>query len=274
MYEDQRGIVLLAVTEQDLESAVTLAYTIKMNNPNENIALISNFKPEVDVFDTVVPFPFKMDVEQAKFQLWQIYWASPFVYSIFMENDTFVNTNLNQMFDYLIDHHELALLNQTHDYRLTQVNTVTDIYVKNKINKCNSNFIYFVKDKEQSMAFFKMLDVYTKHYQLMYEQFLRKEDYSDIMDIELIVSMAISHLDYYDDVIPLHSLVNIIDMNYIPFNPAEEPWDKVINFWISKSGTMKIQNYSFSGILRYRDPDFVTDEMFDTLGNIYAERSK
>jgi len=274
MYEEERGIVILAVEETDIAPAVALCYSIKNNNPKEKVAIITNYKIAVECFDEVIEFPFAIDVKQTKYQLWQAYWATPFKYNLLIEAANLSNCQLEQTFDYLIDHYDLMITEQVYDFRLDLKDTLTEIYEKNKISPLNSNFIFFTKETENAICFFKMLDVYTKHFQIIYQQFLRKEDYQDTLDIDLIVSMVISHLDLNADVKPLHDLFKLVDMKYLPFNPNEEDWTKLINFWTNKNGTIKIQNFSFSGLMRYRNLDFINDDLLETLGNIYAERTK
>lgn len=274
MYEEERGVLILASTQEDIAPACALCYSIKNNNPNEKVSIVTDIQLAVDIFDQVIEWPFAMDVESNKYQIWQAYWATPYKYTMLIDAANLVNYRLDQTFDYLIDHHNLGFNTSTYDFRMNKVNIETEIYEKNKIKPVNSNVIFFTKETEEAICFFKMLDVYTKHFQLMYQQFLRKEDYDDILDIDLIVSMVINHLDIYDDCTTIYELYPNIDMHWIPHNPNGDAWTKIINFWSNSYGSIKIQNYTFNGIMRYRDTNFITDDIVDTLGGIYADRTK
>lgn len=270
----QRGFVVAAVTESELMMAQALCYSIKQSNPKESVTLVTTLDADIieDGFDMIVPYPFN-NPDIVTHKMWQMYWATPYEYTIILDAKSLLNYPMSETWEYLMDHHDLAFMNKMCNFRYEERVVEEEVYEKNKIDYVNSNVIYFKKDTQNALAFFKMYDIYTKNYQLIYKQFLRKEDYDDYLQPDLLCSLAISHLGIFEDVVPLDNLFPLIDMQFVVGSELKTNWDKYLNVWVNKEN-IKMQNFIFNGLMLYHTESFMTDECVDMLKDNYFERTR
>ncbi len=270
----QRGFVIASVTESELMMAQALCYSIKQSNPKESVTLVTNLDADIvdDVFDTVVPFPFN-NTDILSHKMWQMYWATPYEHTIVLDPKSLLNYPMNETWEYLMDHYDLSFMNKMCNFRYEERIVEEEIYEKNKIDYVNPNIIYFKKDTTNALAFFKMYDVYTKNYQLIYKQFLRKEDYDDYLQPELLCSLAISHLGIFDDVVLQDTLFPVIDMQFVIGSELKTEWTKYLNVWLNKEN-IKMQNFIFNGLMLYHTASFMTEDNVDILKDNYFERTR
>jgi hypothetical protein len=58
------------------------------------------------------------------------------------------------------------------------------------------------------------------------------------------------------------------------YKQRAEKWTDYLNVWVREGGTVKIQNYATTGILYYKEPDFLTEDIFNGQRDSYRLQSK
>lgn len=102
-----RGFVIIAQNTGKVDyikCAKILARSIKNTMPDEKVVLISDENIKNDIFDDVIKFPYGDLDKDGKWKLvndWQVYEASPFDYTIKIEADIFLPTDITYWWDIL-----------------------------------------------------------------------------------------------------------------------------------------------------------------------------
>jgi hypothetical protein len=101
------GFVILAQNTHYTDyvsCAEVLARSIKRVMPQSQICLISNDKSDSKDFDTIIPLPYGDLSPNSHWKLindWQVYEASPYEYTIKLEADMFIPTDISYWWDVL-----------------------------------------------------------------------------------------------------------------------------------------------------------------------------
>ena len=158
-----KGYVVLAQNTDSInyiECAEALALSLKKFNKNASITLISDDEPSIDIFDNVVKLPYGDLAPNSDWKLindWQVYEASPYVYTIKLEADLFIPKNLDYYFE-LLQHQHVSVCNTILDYKgnVSDVTWYRNFIVDNKLPNVYNAITYFDKS-EFSQKFFKIV---------------------------------------------------------------------------------------------------------------------
>lgn len=158
-----KGFVILAQNTETInyvECAEALAISMKQVMPNCNITLISNDVSMCNQFDNVVVLPYGDLAENSSWKLandWQVYEASPYEYTIKLEADMYIPTNIEFWFDVLKDR-DINVCTTIRNYR----NEISDCRFYRRLIDDNNlpdvyNAITYFRKSEKANYFFQLV---------------------------------------------------------------------------------------------------------------------
>lgn len=163
-----RGFVISAQNTSEVDyikCAEILAKSIKKQMPKEKVILITNDKVKSKVFDSIVKLPYGDLDPTGKWKLvndWQVYDASPFEYTIKLEADLYVPTNIDYYWD-VLSQRDLVVSTTIRNYKqeVSDVRFYRRFIDDNKLPDCYNALTYF-KKSELAEKFYKIVrDVFT-----------------------------------------------------------------------------------------------------------------
>lgn len=276
-----KGFITLGIdTEKDMiKYSYALALSIKQSDPDSEFCLVvdkdySDNVPSkyLHAFDYIVELPFGNSAFKDGFHgmnIWQLLHCSPFEETIYVDSDTlFKNVNIellwNQFENYdfavssIARNYRNGLCNQTHKF---------DIELHYKLPTLYNNLIYFKRDSDLAIEWFKMADPVFQNWREVYQKlFNEKKPLS--FDKNLLANIVTSFLD----VAPI--ITCNLNNHYDLFNKSQghwnddipESWTDMLNYWYTNQNKLIIENSVInSGIIHYSDENFLTDEIIDTI---------
>ena len=246
-------VILNAVTEEDIDAVKLCAASIKYYNKDLRSMLVTNkFLAEqtFDCIDTVKAFPYENSMSRDT-SVWQNYWAADTRFNLVMNPYMICHTNLTTVFDYLFDHHTIAVTNSVNDYRGTPITHMDRLYESESLDRVCSDVLYFELDSDISVAYFKMLDIFTHAWREVYEKFI--EDAALVpkeFDLDLISSLVLDNISLKDDLLLQDDIFNIVDLKRLTTDSGDNIIDS-INIWRNSNKFIKLQNYRFETLLAY-----------------------
>ena len=266
-----RGFLIQANTALELHQAELLANSIKIKNKNASVCLVTNRQVESDAFDDIVEYEFHTGaVPNTRQQDWQLYWCSPYEYTIAIDCKTVVMQSYENTWEYLIENHSVCLPIVCKDFRQNNLfdKQLSKYQEEYKYKKVYSNIFYFDKS-EESLQYFKFLDPLCKDWRsaetyLFKKQHTNKKYYSD-----LIHTIAANSMRY--DVFPAsEDILSYTDMNITWTDgvlPDGDNWLDVMSVWSTDIAKLKIQNYSVNNTFYYHEDSFYNDEIANDFRN-------
>jgi hypothetical protein len=276
----ENGYVVIAVNPIEYRQAQCCAFSIKSKMPDANVTLVvPDSKKVKDTllvgFDAIADLPFKQHTS-CRQNDWQLYWCSPYENTIAIDCKSLVKDNQTSIWDYLIDHHDIAFPNEISDIRK---NNISLKYQNNLVSEYNLNVVYsnmfFFKKNEVSLRHFKLADVYFQYWKDTCAKFLQPQHIPDWFDADIMHSLVATHTG--DDVTTYHNVLEYIDMKNSILSGSLgkiSKWTDKLNIWSSANGKIKIQNYAINGTLCYHENEFLTDEIFNEQLNYYSTITK
>ena len=112
-----KGYLVQATTKEELLQAELLANSLMSKNKDYNISLVTNLKVEDNnCFDSVIEYPFYVKTP-TRSNDWQLFWCTPYEYTILLDCKMIILETQDSMWDYLIDHHSVCLPSSVTDFR-------------------------------------------------------------------------------------------------------------------------------------------------------------
>jgi|TARA_R110002167_G_scaffold263929_1_gene470693 hypothetical protein len=285
-----RGFLLLGIdTDEDkIKYAYTAALSIKACDPDASVCLIvedieKDLRPGYDhVFDYIVELPFGNTAYKDGFHgtnIWQIRECTPYDESIYVDYDTiFLNTDIDQLWDTLSSY-DVAMPGYARTFRNTPLSTNSLFEFEKHYNfpTLYSNFIYFKTTSKLAIEWFKMADPVFQNWREVYVALMNDKKpisfnknvlcniTTQLLDVGKDISININNL--YD--LDTHSQ-NLWSKD-IPIK-----WTELLNYWFPENKKLIIENSIISsGIVHYRDEDFITEEIineYNTNADISSRR--
>lgn len=273
-----RGFLLLGIdTDEDkIKYAYTAALSIKACDPDASVCLIvedidKDLRPGYDhVFDYIVELPFGNTAYKDGFHgtnIWQIRECTPYDESIYVDYDTiFLNTDIDQLWDTLSSY-DVAMPGNARTFRNTPLSTNSLFEFEKHYNfpTLYGNFIYFKTTSKLAIEWFKMADPVFQNWREVYVALMNDKKpisfnknvlcniTTQLLDVEKDISININNL--YD--LDTHSQ-NLWSKD-IP-----SKWTELLNYWFPENKKLIIENSIISsGIVHYRDEDFITEEIIN-----------
>ena len=282
MDKPKNGFITIATTKQQQVAAATLANSIKTYNPHASFTLVV---PNIDgvlsqheyAFDYIVEFPFAT-TQDTRSNDWQLYWASPYENTIFIDCFSVACVDISYVFDYLEYSYDVCLLTTFIRFNNTICkDTVPTFYNTTSVPTINANVFYFNKS-DNSLAYFKMADPFMQNWRdavkYLVDPIFTDGTYDSNLMHRLTINALGQQLNYIN---PSYDFVENIDMQretnrMIKLQTVDESWIERLNYWVTPEGKVKLQNYTTNGILTYADINFITDEVYGTFRSTAAKR--
>ena len=263
-----RGIVVLAqnnATDNYVEQAALLAMSLHTHN-DVNISLITDNKvPKeyINLFDKIIPIPFGDSADDSEWKVenrWKIYNASPYDETIVMDTDMLVLQNIDTWWNFL-SKYEIFFTSNVLTYRGDIANTdyYRRTFIENNLPNLFTGLHYF-KKCEFAQEFYNWLELVVNNWKVFYEQYLVIDSRPKHVSIDVCAAIVASILDCES------TITNKICKfpSFTHMKPYCQGWDTVQSSWqdqigvyISKDGSIKIGNYTQTGILHYTEKDFL-----------------
>jgi len=273
-----RGFVIQAQTEAERRRAVALAFSLKTSNPECQTTLVCGDLAEIEEwheepFDSIIEYPFQNKI-MPRNNDWQLWWVTPYEETIVIDESCIVSVNLDLMWDYLSSRYDLCFPDTIQDFR--QRDVIKDVRYE-FLNEYKLLPVYsawfFFKKNETTMDYFKLADPYMQQYIDLYKDKFDPQHVPDNYDPNIMHSILVNDMALEN---VTDKNVSYIDMDIVSkyFDNKIKIWTDYLNVWARENGTVKIQNYATSGILYYKEPDFLTDEIFNGQRNSYRVQTK
>lgn len=273
-----RGFLIHAQTDEHRRQAVALAYSIKTSNSDAEVSLVCGNLSEIkewheEPFDSIVEYPFSNKIDP-RINDWQSWWVTPYEETIVIDCASIVNQNLDTMWDYLGASYNLCFPGVIKDFRhnIVENDFRNEWLAEYNIQELYSSWFYF-KKTESTMDYFKLSDPYMQNYHDLFKHKFQPQhvpdSYSpDIMHGIIANDMALENITDKN--------LSYIDMGIVNeyYKERTEKWTDYLNVWSRDNGTVKIQNYATTGILYYKESDFLTEDIFNGQRNSYRLQTK
>ena len=271
-----KGYVVQATSEEELNFAEMLANSILSKNKNAKISLVTNQSiTDNNCFDQIIEYPFYIKMP-TRANDWQMYWASPYEYTMLLDCKMIVSVDQESLWDYLIDHYDVCIPTSFFDFRnqLTSYSKAHAYLEEYNMTTVFANMLFFNKS-ENALRYFKLLDPIIQNWEDSIMNFFAPKDRVLDFDIDLIHSIVCSAIDF--DVYPLHNnLFAYVDMNAVHKNnmlPDCAKWTDILSTW-HINNNIKIQNYLTTHPLYYSDASFYTEQLANDFRNYRNAISK
>lgn len=275
----QQGYCTIAVkTEDDREvkRAVALAASTKLADPTRPFALITDKFDSVpkkyeDVFDTIIELPYGHydPTENSLINFWQLYWASPYDQTLFLDSRCLVLNDIEHMWDSW-KFSDLIFPKTAYNFKKEnqKLRYAWTAHRNNDIPTYYTHACFFDKG-ERSLSFFKMADVVLKNFRSVYLEYV-KENRPSYFDINLLLNLTLKLLGEDDNIfgdIPY----TLVSLDNLQLNDSDLPqdWVEYISKFVSSS-MVKVSNHRLSDIVCYNSDTFMDDEILDDYRQRYS----
>ena len=266
-----KGFVIIANDVESRRAAAACAYSIKSSNRDSQVSMIVPNLKKVEhaleePFDSIIELPFPLSSDR-RANDWQLYWASPYEYTISVDAFTLIKKDLSTTWDYLIEHHDMCYGVNVNNFKGIPRHLLSDVYENHKLVYVNSNAFYFKKNTDTALDFFKMADPYMREWRDALKNSIKAEYVPLKYDSDLMHSVVLQGIGHENEVVPYtNSILESIDMrtaNREFGHRLEDSWLEYLNVWPSKNAKVKIQNFAITDILFYTDSKFLTEEIYN-----------
>lgn len=259
-----QGYVILGVDDTkksvNIGCAYALGVLLKKADPSREVCVIVDKFTDVPkkyeaALDYIVKLPYgRTDNNHHNMYLdfWQIYHCTPFDETMFIDTYSFAVDNIASLWD--ISKQNDLIFTTAKDFRGDLLNN--DFYLPqqhNDIEKVDAGIIYFTQS-DKVHEFFSMVDVVFRNWRYLYQTKISKHTPDDF-DFDLMIGMSLTMLGTQA------VQFNNYDYTDVTYHPELSNWLDSLNIWVTDDFKVKINNYRQAGIIRYKSPKFLTNEM-------------
>ena len=160
-----QGFVIMATgIEQYKTCADTLAQSIHRVMPDAKVSLITDqYFTNSELYDKIIPLPYK-DVDSSEWKLandWQVYEASPYEYTIKLEADMYIPSDIEFWFD-ILQQRDICVCNTIRDFKgqVSDVSVYRKFIIDNQLPNVYNAITYFKKSDNARLFFSIVRDVF------------------------------------------------------------------------------------------------------------------
>ena len=272
-----RGFLLIGInTEQNnMHYAYATALSIKRCDPEASICILVDQgytlpKTYEHVFDYISELPFGNSAFKDGFHgmnIWQIRHVTPYTETIYVDYDTlFINVDIELLWERLSSR-DMAMPSLARTYRngVEDKRSLFEFEKNYEFPELYNSFIYFKKDSQLALDWFKMADPVFQNWRDVYSS-LMKEKKPDTFSKNVLANIVTHLLDCKNE-------VSFIMNDYYDFDIRSQwlwnsdmpnEWTEVLNYWFPENKKLIVENSVISsGIVHYRDENFITDEIIN-----------
>ena len=268
-----RGYVIQANTDTEFKQAELLCDSIKTKNKDASVTLITRLEVESESFDNIKQYAFH-SLNETRQNDYQLYWSSPYDYTIAIDCRSIVMENQDALWEYLIDHHSICFPMQCKDYRMSPLyDKKFTVYREDyKLRKVYSSMFYFDKS-EDSLRYFKLLDPISKDWRDVENSMFAKQHISLQYEPDMVHTIVANRIDV--DVFPYdNNVLSYIDMRTVLKDgmlKTDNNWTSMFSIWSTNGKKLKLQNYAVNSVLYYHEDEFYKEEMANDFRNSRKE---
>ena len=275
--KEDRGYVILAMQDFEYKQATALAYSIKIQNKDASVTLVTNYVDRVphhyhEVFDYLMELPYPSS-EITRTNDWQLYWITPYVNNIVIDCASLVKENHDSVWEYLEDHYDIYFFNQSFNFRGAKLDNKKFSLFEEEYNLSTvySHMFYFKHDTDLSLTFFKLADVYMHNWRDVYAHYIGEAHRPSAYDSDLMFSL-LNTIVLFEHQAMHNNIIRTINMPATLTAGDIGVWDKWtdrLNVWNSNDAKVKIQNFAVATNLYYGEQEFLTEDIFNGHRNTY-----
>lgn len=274
-----KGHVFLAQNSEVnyIRQAYALALSIKIHNSVNQTCLITNDEvPEEykHVFDHIIPIPWKDAAENSQWKIenrWKIVHATPFDENLVYDVDMLLTESNDHWWKHFEDK-DFAFTTTVKDYRSNVVtsNFYRKTFVLNNLQNVYTG-VFFFKKVKKTYELFKWLEFITNNWKPLYKKHLLKH-IQPYFSLDVSVALALTFMD--------HKLDNCPILTFTHMKPKVQKWTKDLDRWTNYVGhslddnfNLIVGNFVQTGVFHYVEDEFLTDNIVETLKEIYAKKT-
>lgn len=254
-----KGYVILAQNTNEVnyvDCAEALALSMKKVMPEANITLISNNQSNCPAFDKIVPLPYGDLEPHSNWKLindWQVYEASPYEYTIKLEADMIVPSNIDFYWDAL-KHRDLVVSTDIRNYRGEIVHDVyyRQFIINNKLPNCYNALTYFKKSELAKQFFMIVKDIFENWDQ--YKLILKCKSTEEV-STDWAYSIACHILGKEETTMPVYDKFTMVHMKQMINDLFTSDWTKELVCEFTENG-MRVNTFLQTHPFHYHIKDF------------------
>jgi len=196
--------------------------------------------------------------------LYQMYWATPYKNTIYLDCDFLINKNIANWFK-VFDFYDIFFIEQPLNFRneLYNINTQCNFFKDYKLPVLQSQIFGFSKN-ETSLEFFNVLSQISNNYNVFYNSFLK----TNFQDEDICVSLSLANKICNLENNILRNYINYIELKPLKINYTDSKQTNFynnINLWVLPGLKFKIQNYVCTNPIHYNFIELLTEDLTEDL---------
>ena len=219
------------------------------------------------IIDYIVEYPFgdtSYNMPQnVQLNQWQFYHVTPFSENIVIEADTLILNSVDYIKS-LLEYNDLLFPVQITDFRnMVYKAPHTQFFKESRLQSVHAG-IWLFKECKEAEAYFKMLDVVCQNWREAFKEYFKPEHVPDTPLLDVLHSISATMFGEYEDIIVRDS--QLLRYTHMISHP-DEKWNDIMNIWYTDN--FKIDNYRQNGILKYSEPDVMSERVLDGIRRHY-----
>jgi hypothetical protein len=253
-----KGFVILAqntTTTNYVECAETLAISLKKVMPNVSVSIITNDVANFNYFDNIIPLPYNDLAPDSDWKLindWQVYEASPYEYTIKLEADMYIPSDIEFWFD-ILHQRDICVCNTIRDFKgqISDVLVYRKFIIDNQLPNVYNAITYFKKSDNARLFFSIVRDVFENWERYTNTLICNKDE---LATTDWAYSIACHIMGEEITTIPNLPQFSMVHMKQWINNTISEDWTKELVYECTDQ--LKIQTFPQRYPIHYHVKDF------------------
>jgi len=253
-----KGFVILAqntTTTNYVECAETLAISLKKVMPNVSVSIITNDVANFNYFDNIIPLPYNDLAPDSDWKLindWQVYEASPYEYTIKLEADMYIPSDIEFWFD-ILHQRDICVCNTIRDFKgqVSDVLVYRKFIIDNQLPNVYNAITYFKKSDNAKLFFSIVRDVFENWERYTNTLICNKDE---LATTDWAYSIACHIMGEEITTIPNLPQFSMVHMKQWINNTISEDWTKELVYECTDQ--LKIQTFPQRYPIHYHVKDF------------------
>lgn len=271
---NSKGFVIVADGKKYVRQAYLCALSLIKSGNSYPVSLVTqNYvkKRYKKVFDQIIPIPWYEKTE-SRFKTenrWKVFHVTPYDETIVLDSDVLVQRNLNDFWELMKDY-DLYYPRNVFTYRKEKIydNKYRKVFLENDLINVYNAFNYFNKS-DQSLEFYKWLELITQNWELFYGKFC-KNQYPSEPSMDVTTAIAAKIMDNEGFITNKNQdAPGLVHMkpSIQKWKNAPVQWTDLVYPYISEDLILRVGNHIQDTVFHYTDDSFVTDEVIERYEN-------
>lgn len=245
--------IIPAFELNEVKAACHCAKSISRTNPDCEIILMTDERFDdvnYNIFTQVESTPFAyVSSRSSQEHWWQAYYVTESTSNILLSPYTIINEDQTDLWDYLNLNYDLCVPSGYYNFRDEIVHKGKKWYAENDIPLVNSDAVFFKKDTDNALLFFKLFDIFTQNYEEALPNLIDLSKIPEQYDVTLIIPLVCKYMP------------NIIidDGRWCYTYVERRTTDMISNY----DNLYEVNNYRMSGAIVYDSYDIIREFIGD-----------